>query len=154
MSYFHWTSDLELGIKVIDEQRKRITDYINLLQGAIELDDHADAVFVATKIVDCADEQFNYEESLLKQANYLLTEAHIATHERFKRNIKKLKDDIVHSEDMTAAKIMRSELTIWLVEHIQKEDADYVESVNKLFQKESFLDNVVKFFHQPTLGVS
>jgi len=154
MSYLHWTSELELGIKIIDEQHKRIVDYINLLQGAIELGDHADAVFIATKMVDYTCGHFGYEEALLKKANYLLTVPHIAVHERFKRNLKKLKDDIMHSEDMTAAKIMRSELIIWLTQHIQKEDADYVKSVNKLFHKESFFDNVANFFHHPSLGVS
>ncbi len=146
MYYFHWTADLELGIEVIDKQHQRAVDYINLLQGAIELDDYTDAVYCAEKLTEYTDELFYYEEILLKSSDYALTEAHIASHNHFKSIAEKYKTSVIQSKDMLVVKQMCTELSLWLTEHIKKEDADYVSSVNHLFHKESLLDSLFSFF--------
>ena len=146
MEFFTWTPDLELGIKVIDDQHKRIVDYINDLHIAIESNNKNDVMLVAQRVVDYTHEHFYYEEALLKKADYLLTEPHIVVHNRFKDSAQKMHADVVSSRDMGAAKKMRSELTLWLTNHIKKEDADYAQSVGHLFKKKSFLGNVFNFF--------
>ena len=146
MYYFNWTADLNLGIKVIDSQHKCVADYINLLQGAIELNDYADAVYCADKLVEYTDELFVYEEALLKQSDYELTEPHIAAHERFKETAKKYQKAIQKSKDMMIVKQMCSELTLWLTEHIKREDTDFVDSVNRLYQKDSMFNGLFNFF--------
>jgi hemerythrin len=146
MNFFNWTPDLNLGIETIDEQHKRIADYINELHHAIEKNNKKQVIQVAQKVVEYTYEHFSYEENLLKKANYHLTQPHILVHHHFTKNAKQMKRDVLNSNDMTAAKKMRSELTVWLTNHIQKEDADYAQCVGHLFQKKSFFDGIFNFF--------
>ena len=146
MSFFKWTQDLELGIEVIDEQHKRIVDYINDLHDAIELNNKEEVLLVVEKVVDYTYEHFSYEEALLQKSGYHLTDPHIIVHDRFKNSAKKMQNEVINSTDMVAAKKMRSTLTLWLTNHIKKEDVDYAASVGHLFRKKTFLDGVVNFF--------
>jgi hemerythrin len=146
MSFFDWTPDLNLGIKVIDDQHRRIADYINDLHRAIEANDKQEILAVADRVVNYTYEHFDYEETLLKKANYLLVEPHIQVHRRFKESAEKMKADIISSSDLGAARKMRSDLMLWLTNHIKKEDADYTESVGHIMKKKSFLSGVFNFF--------
>ena len=146
MSYFVWTQEYELGIPVIDEQHKRIVDYINDLHNAIESNNKNQVLAVAEEVVNYTIDHFSYEETLLKKANYILTDPHIMVHNRFKEVANKLHNNVINNQDMSAARKMRSELTIWLMNHIKKEDADYAAQVGDLFNKKSFLGGVFNFF--------
>ena len=146
MNFFQWTSEMELGIPVIDEQHKRIVDYINDLHHAIEENNKQKVLIVAENVISYTHDHFNYEETLLKKAGYVLTEPHIAVHNRFKESAEQMKQDVVNGDSIEAAKKMRSSLTIWITNHIKKEDADYAESVGHLFRKKSFLSGMFNFF--------
>ena len=145
MAYMNWTTDLELGIEVIDAQHKRIVDYINALDGAIETNNKQDIIDVAEKVVNYTVEHFSYEETLLKKADYILIEPHIMVHKNFTAAAKKMRENVLGENYMSAAVKMRGELTIWLTNHIKKEDADYAEVVSHLFNKKSFLNDVSNF---------
>ncbi len=146
MAYIEWTKDLELGIKVIDDQHKRIIDYINDLDIAIGSNDKQKIIDVANRVVSYTLEHFSYEEALLRKANYMLTEPHIKVHEHFKEDVGIMHQNVSGESYISAAKAMRGELTIWLTNHIKREDADYAKAVGHLFNKKSFLNSFFNFF--------
>jgi hemerythrin len=124
MSYFVWDDSLNTGIPVIDSQHRRIVDYINQLQDAIDADDEGSVQEVLDDLVDYTVSHFSFEEHLQEQAKYSNFEAHKKTHEKFARKIHDYRERFHGGEDIAGT--LLSDLRDWLIRHIKEEDADYV----------------------------
>jgi hemerythrin len=124
MSYFVWDESLNTGIPVIDSQHRRIVDYINQLQDAINTDDEAVVREVLDDLVDYTVSHFSFEEHLQEQAQYANFETHKMTHEKFAERIHDYQERFHRGEDI--AETLLSDLREWLIKHIKREDADYV----------------------------
>ena len=69
-----WTADLDTGIPLIDQQHRRIVDFINHLEVAKNA---GDKEAVKQIVYDCADytlSYFAFEESLQEEAGYPVSE--------------------------------------------------------------------------------
>jgi|SRR5664279_239105 len=122
-----WTSDLETGIDVIDNQHMRIVDYINRMEEAIRQFDKLSVGQVLDELADYCVSHFAFEESLQAEVGYKLTDAHKATHEIFARRMAKYQDKYNAGEDV--AKQLHGMLSTWLVHHIKRDDMAYVPDV-------------------------
>ncbi|HEY8355676.1 MAG TPA: bacteriohemerythrin [Methylophilaceae bacterium] len=122
-----WTDDLNIGIDVIDRQHRRIVDYINDLELAKAKQDREAVGKVLEELVDYTMSHFAFEESLQEEAGYKYSKPHKKVHDLFTRRVNdyierfKLGDDIVDEIHHT--------LTSWLVNHIRRDDTDYVAAV-------------------------
>src|SRR5690606_6900444 len=122
-----WTDDLNIGIDVIDRQHRRIVDYINDLEVAKVRQDREAVGRVLEELVDYTMSHFAFEESLQEEAGYKYCKPHKKVHDLFVRRVNeyverfKLGDDIVDEIHQT--------LTSWLLNHIRRDDADYVAAV-------------------------
>jgi hemerythrin len=122
-----WTDDLNTGIDVIDRQHRRIVDYINDLELAKSRHDKEVVGRVLEELVDYTQSHFAFEESLQEEAGYKYCKPHKRVHDLFVRRINdyverfKLGDDIIDEIHHT--------LTSWLINHIRRDDADYVGAV-------------------------
>lgn len=127
MSYMKWTSDLELGIEVIDKQHLRIVEYINDLHLAIDKQSRAEVGEVLEQLVEYTMSHFAFEEDLLEQAGYPFHHAHKKVHELFCRKI----EDFQHRFDLgeDVSRHLLTTLRAWLINHIKRDDADYAEAV-------------------------
>ncbi|MEW8014522.1 MAG: bacteriohemerythrin [Candidatus Sedimenticola endophacoides] len=76
MAHLEWSNSLDTGISVIDEQHKRIVDYINELHDAQQTLDKRRVGEVIDELVDYTVSHFAFEESLMEQAGYPFLEAH------------------------------------------------------------------------------
>ncbi len=139
MSFINWTVDLETDIEIIDNQHKRIVDYINELY---ETKDHHDKNVtknILDELVDYTISHFAFEESMMEQAGYPFLRPHIKIHELFIKKVNALYERFEKGEDVTDE--ILTLLQKWLVNHIQKEDADYVnivqENMHKIMHKKS-----------------
>ena len=130
MAYLHWTNDLDTGIKVIDNQHRRIVDYINELHSANESGDPAVINHVLGELVDYTLSHFSFEEELQERANYPFFKAHKRVHEIFTKRVAEFQKRAADGENV--APELLSMLKIWLVNHIKGDDADYAESVKKM----------------------
>lgn len=131
-----WTKDLNTGIDVIDEQHKRIVDYINKLDMAIR---HSDVRLVGKVLVDLADyctAHLSFEESLMEKAGYSYLKQHKATHQMFVKRLEKLREKYNYGEDV--ARQLHDMLSNWLVHHIKHADMAYAteaeENILKIVQ--------------------
>lgn len=122
-----WTTDLNTGIDVIDNQHQRIVHYINQLGDAIEQRSRGAVGTVLNELVDYTVSHFAFEESLQEEAGYQYAKPHKAVHELFIKRISKYQEKHGAGEDIASQ--LHSMLSTWLVHHIKKDDMAYVAEV-------------------------
>ena len=122
-----WTADLNTGIEVIDQQHRRIVEFINHLETA----QRSQKKDVIRQVVeDCFDytlSHFTFEESLQEEAGYLYCKPHKKVHELFIRRLSEYKTRMNNGEDI--GEELHQLLSRWLISHIKRDDADYVSAV-------------------------
>ncbi|MDQ9020902.1 bacteriohemerythrin [Acinetobacter sichuanensis] len=122
-----WLPEYNTGIDVIDDQHKRILDYINELQSVDVISDRARIKEILDNIIDYTQSHFTFEESLQEEANYKYRVPHKRVHDLF---IKRIEGYRQNFEDGKSIENELSEvLAKWLINHIQHDDADYVGAV-------------------------
>jgi len=144
MSYWIWDSSLSLGIDAIDDQHRRILDYINELHAAHQEKDRVKVSQVLIGLVDYTVTHFAFEEELMLWAGYPLAEAHRQAHTAFTTHI----NDYIsqHEAGHDIARPLMSELQLWLTHHIKSEDRNYVPHVKKVLNRSWLNRALTKFF--------
>ena len=123
MAILNWTSDLDTGIAEIDNQHRRIVDYINRLN---ELRHTHDRAGLSDVMVDYTMSHFAFEESLMENAGYLFSGPHKKVHDLFVRKVAEMQSRFEGGEDVTEE--LHGMLSRWLFNHIRNEDHGYVDS--------------------------
>lgn len=122
-----WSDTYNIGIEVIDNQHRQILDYINALESIRQTGDRSKIKEVLEDLIDYTQSHFTFEENLLQQVNYQYLASHCGIHELF---VKKLHD---YRKRFDAGESVENDLyrllSKWLINHIQHDDQDYVDSV-------------------------
>ena len=134
MAYWIWNDSLSVGIPVIDNQHKRIVEYINELNTASRYNDTQQVYSVLLHLIDYTVSHFLFEEHLMEQANYSMLEPHKIVHQAFIRRIEHYKERYDNGENVT--KQLMAELQIWLTNHIKQDDKDYKEIVKHMLNQQ------------------
>ncbi len=128
MAKFVWTDQLSVGIDVIDQQHRRIVEYINQLDDARTSGHSRQEVgYLINELVDYTISHFGFEESLQEEAGYPFAKSHKKVHDLFTQRVGDFLLRYEKGEDIS--KVLNSLLVTWLFNHIKRDDADYVESV-------------------------
>jgi hemerythrin len=146
MAKIFWTDQLNVGIDVIDNQHRRIVDYINLLEEAVH-GDHSreDIAQLINDLVDYTISHFSFEESLQEEAAYPFIKAHQKVHSLFTRRVGEYTERFEKGEDVS--KNLHSMLVTWLLNHIKHDDADYGDAVRiYLSQQHDYVAKKKGFF--------
>jgi hemerythrin len=125
-----WTTELETGIRAIDDQHRQIVDYINGLDDAVQNHNAHGIGHVVEGVLNYTVTHFEFEEELMQKAGFPALKAHQQTHEFFMRKVAVLRGRFVAGEDVTS--VLLSMLKGWLVSHIKGEDREYIEAVRKV----------------------
>lgn len=134
MAYWRWDPVYSVGIAVIDNQHKRIIEYINELSHIATYESDNQVVHdVIFKLLDYTVSHFSFEESLMEEAKYPLLEPHKKVHEAFIERINFFKERFENGEDIS--KQLMLELQMWLINHIQHNDTDYAQVVQHMLEK-------------------
>jgi hemerythrin len=135
MAKFIWTSQLNIGIDVIDQQHRRIVDYINQLDDAYSsAHSQKEIGNLVTALVDYTISHFGFEESLQEEAGYPFVKAHKRVHVLFTRRVSDFQKRLENNEDISEE--LNSLLVIWLANHIKGDDSDYAECVREYLRKQ------------------
>ncbi|MCQ4347652.1 bacteriohemerythrin [Pseudomonas stutzeri] len=127
-----WTSEFETGIDIIDEQHKRIFEYLEEIDHAIKTRDIGEIEQVIKSLIDYAISHNAFEESLMEKAGYPMLEAHHEVHERFKERAHAYRERFGNGEDpIRLAREVRSDIGLWLTNHIKRDDKHYVNYVKR-----------------------
>lgn len=128
MAKLVWTDNLNIGVEVIDQQHRRILDYINQLDTAHEsIISSKEMGRLIHELVDYTVSHFGFEESLQEESGYPFLKAHKRVHELFARRVSEFQTQFDQGQNVS--KELHNLLISWLVNHIRVDDADYVESV-------------------------
>ena len=127
MSYWKWDPAFSVGIAVIDDQHKRIIEYINELGTISIYHDKAKIRAVLLALKDYTVSHLAFEEKLMEEAGYAKLETHKQIHLAFIERILFFKERYDSGEDISRQLMM--DLQMWLINHIQHDDADYKEAV-------------------------
>jgi hemerythrin len=122
-----WAEELNTGISVIDEQHRRIVEYINNLEIAKTQQDSDLIGQVLDDLVDYTLSHFAFEESLQEEAGYRYCKPHKKVHDLFVRRVNEYVERFRLGDDVTAE--IHAMLSKWLINHIKRDDADYVSAV-------------------------
>ncbi len=123
-----WSKDFLFDIPSIDEQHKKIIDYINTLI------DYNNNDISSNNIADIFDEllsysysHYEYEETLLKELKYSETDLkqHKAIHLAFKDIITELVVKSINRNNYDVAEEVLNFMRDWWVDHIINEDMKY-----------------------------
>jgi hemerythrin len=133
MAHWDWKPSYELGISVIDNQHKRLVEYINELYEAVQTRDKKQIILVLAGITDYTISHFAFEEQLMAEANYTMIGPHKKIHEAFIATMDRYKKSF--SEGYDIAGQLMAELQIWLTYHISNDDNDYKECVKKMLEQ-------------------
>lgn len=117
---------MNTGIGVIDDQHRRIVDYINQLESADKQDRHLVGK-ILDELVDYTLSHFAFEESLQEEAGYQFAKPHKAIHDTFAKRVAKYQEK--HEAGENVARQIQDMLGTWLVHHIKRDDMAYVSEV-------------------------
>ncbi len=127
-----WSPDFATGIDIIDEQHKRIFDYLAEIDHAITTHSVEEVEHVIQELIDYAISHNTFEEGLMEQAGYPMLEAHRRTHEAFKTRALGYAERLAGGQDpFRLAREVRTDIGLWLMNHIKREDKHYVPMVKK-----------------------
>lgn len=153
MSKIEWNEQFDTGIDVIDQQHRRIVEYINQLDDLRLKDNSRDEIaMLINNLVDYTMTHFAFEESLQEEANYPYIAAHKKVHDQFRERVAEYQARFNKGENVT--RLLNSMLVTWLLNHIKRDDADFAEVVrNHLKQKNaqpaSAFDGMKKILFKP-----
>lgn len=127
MKEITWTSDLSVGIALIDEQHKMLIKRLNDLNQALK-SGQGPAKIASTLnfLIDYTDFHFTEEEKHMTANDYPQSAAHQKMHEEFKTTLKNVEEDL--SEEGATQSLADSIDTLlvkWLFEHISTIDVAF-----------------------------
>ena len=146
MSKFVWTDQLNIGIEVIDQQHRRIVEYINQLDDArTNGASREEMTWLINDLVDYTISHFGFEESMQEEAKYPFIKSHKKVHELFAQRVGEYQAKFEQGEDVS--KSLHSMLVARLVNDIKRDDADYGETVKVYLQQQGdFVEKKKGFF--------
>jgi len=141
-----WSDEYATGIDIIDEQHKRLFAYFEEIQQCINADDEARVEGICRNLIEYAITHNTFEESLMEKAGYPMLEQHHQIHEAFKKRaygyLQQIQEGAVK---MKVARNVRTDIGLWLINHIKREDQHYVPYV-KADLDQGFVGRMVKRF--------
>ena len=132
-----WSDEFATGIDIIDEQHKQLFEYFDQIQEMLGNKDIEQLPYVVQGLVDYAISHNSFEESLMRSAGYPVLDAHHQVHESFRQRALNYKSRLEKGENpLIIAREARTDIGLWLMNHIRCEDKHYVPYVKKFLNKQ------------------
>jgi len=122
-----WSADLDTGIEAIDEQHRRLVDFINDLEVELVLKNVERIEKAVENCIAYTRSHFSFEEDLQQEAGYPYCKPHKKVHDLFMRKAVDYQQRIAAGQDL--AEELHELFATWLVKHIKQEDANYVRAI-------------------------
>lgn len=118
-----------LGVDAMDAEHAQLIQIVNDLKAGFQSDKVAgqdEIPHIVERLIQYTKTHFNHEEQLMTENHYPGLEAHRRKHVELKQQIEKFASELSGKYETMALKINLF-MTIWLFEHIIKEDADFAQ---------------------------
>lgn len=128
---FHWKEMYSIGIPTIDAQHKKLLDIGLRLQALKEKSISDEALYEAMseilkELQAYTAYHFSYEEELMREFDFPLTEKHIRAHVFFIQKLAQIDEQEMIEDLQGALNETLKLLADWLIDHIIVEDKKYV----------------------------
>lgn len=122
-----WSSDLKLGIPVIDRQHHQLVNKLEELLTVIHQGkDYKQIRGLAAFLQRYTLEHFQTEEGYMRKFKYPQVAEHTLTHNAFQDSVVKVKEFVqTHPTSQEAIQIVESTMLRWYVEHITSMDQEF-----------------------------
>ncbi|PLY15019.1 MAG: hypothetical protein C0631_07775 [Sedimenticola sp.] len=137
MAHYQWEQQLDTGIDTFDQHHQRIMEYANAIFDAVKYNDRKKVGQCLDLLLEYTVSVFSYEDNLMEQSGYPYAEDHKQVHRRFTAKIANYRDRHLAGEDISRQ--LLSDLKIWITNHVQRDDRDYVPYVRKKFSTSWFM---------------
>jgi hemerythrin len=126
-----WNDNLSVGVKVLDDDHKRLVGMINELHDGIMLGRARDVLgSVLDGLVKYTETHFAREEHFFAQTGYRGRAAHKREHQNLTKRVKDLQAHYSSGEPLALSLETIDFLKTWLVTHIQGSDKKYGPHLN------------------------
>ncbi|WP_415397562.1 bacteriohemerythrin [Sulfurimonas sp. CS5] len=127
-----WNEGLNLGIKTIDDDHKKILHVIGKLSEAINNNENQHVIeTIFQELLMCTKEHFKREETYLQDCKCTKLEDHKEKHRAFYNKLSKLKLKAISSKDYITSQEITIYLTEWLLNHVIEEDIPTIALLKK-----------------------
>jgi hemerythrin-like metal-binding protein len=131
MEPVQWNSELELGIKEIDEQHRRLVDILNeVIHRKTSGSAGRKLEQIIEDLVDYTDYHFKAEEQIMERFGYGGLAEHRRMHDGFSDRLRVLYLNTASGDGERTDEILDF-LKEWLLHHIMKVDRQYAGLVNE-----------------------
>ena len=138
-----WTSDLDTGIKLIDDQHKMLCAYINSLYRAMRRGSSGtDLIGIVGNLRDYTVTHFSTEEQYFSHSSYPDTAKHKEVHKNFVAKVVEVENSLKTGNAKVGNDLLEF-LKSWLLQHIRRTDHEYAPYV-----KQSMLEEQVRKKHR------
>lgn len=122
-----WKDECSVGRKELDDQHKRLINYINKLHGAISVGKGKDVIDdILDALLEFTYEHFSAEENLMKLHHFPGFDEHKKEHDRINNKVIELQEKSAQKDDYITMPLQLMEfLNGWLVDHILVMDKQY-----------------------------
>jgi len=128
-SYLSWKPEYELNIEIIDNQHKKLVEYIQILYNSVlESNQNEITVKIIADLIDYTHYHFDTEENYFTKTEYPSIEEHKKEHKMFIERISIFSEASNSEFQMTFSLI--NFLKSWLINHILLTDKEYVKYLN------------------------
>ena len=129
--FISFTSEFSVGIAEIDEQHKKIMDYINQIHAAVKKDQPANEIQkILGDLANFTVGHFANEERYFARFNYPETKKHKAIHEKLLGRVSEIIIQINEGKEVNFIDVLTF-LKDWLQTHILIEDKQYAPFLNQ-----------------------
>ncbi len=127
MAFIEWSDKLMLGIAPFDEHHKHLVDLLNQVYDDISNGvDRENMAIVFKELIDYTVYHFGAEEAWLQSINYPAISQHVQEHATFTKQIIDIHEEFLVTRNSFSFDLLNL-LQDWLLQHILKTDAEYVE---------------------------
>lgn len=127
MALIGWKPEYSVDITSIDQQHKKLVDFINELHDAMRDGKGADALGkVLRGLVDYTKTHFAAEEKLMKEHGYGDFAAHLDQHKDLLKKVEEIADKFEKTKGSGLTIEVMNFLRDWLTKHILGTDKKYV----------------------------
>ena len=125
MKQIEWTDDFSVGVASLDEQHKKIINFINKLIDQPEIDVHSETVHdILAEMLMYSKEHLYDEEMLLRKNGYPHFDSHVHYHMSYLEKFVDLSMSATESNETVPADLLAF-LRDWWINHILNEDMKY-----------------------------
>jgi len=131
--FIEWHPSLSVGVDAIDEEHRKLVDFLNTLHESIE---KGSSLEVLTRTINSVMAytvyHFNHEEALFLATDYPEKAEHIAEHKHISGKLMDIQSKLRLGQTEQLSLELLLILKEWLITHIQQTDMEYVKYLKNI----------------------